>query len=234
MNYKLIFFDADDTLFNHTQCAENAFFETLDYFSSINPKNYSFIYEEFETINNNLWTSFRKGEIKKEILLIHRFKLLFDKLELPINPNIFNESYLANLAQQNILFPNVVSTIKKLHKQCKLAIISNGVAKIQNIRLNSSELKHYIYDIFISDNFENTLNFQKPNPQIFRYAHYKIAPDIPIDKILMVGDKLTSDIKGGNNYGIDTCWFNPEHRANRSNIIPSYTICNFNELLAII
>ena len=43
-------------------------------------------------------------------------------------------------------------------------------------------------------------------------------------KVLMVGDSLTSDIQGGINAGIDTCWYNPNEYINNTNIKPTYEI----------
>lgn len=69
----------------------------------------------------------------------------------------------------------------------------------------------------------------KPNPKIFEHALNNMNH---IDKrnVLMVGDSLTSDIQGGINFGIDTCWFNPNKIVNRTDIKPTYEISNLMKL----
>lgn len=70
---------------------------------------------------------------------------------------------------------------------------------------------------------------QKPHPGIFDYAFTNLAISNK-SKVLMVGDSLTSDIQGGNKYGIDTCWFNPSRKTNTSGIQPTYEITSLMEL----
>ena len=46
----------------------------------------------------------------------------------------------------------------------------------------------------------------------------------------MIGDSLSSDIKGGFNAGIDTCWFNPLKKENTLGITPTYEISSLLDL----
>lgn len=47
---------------------------------------------------------------------------------------------------------------------------------------------------------------------------------------MMVGDSLTSDIQGGKNAGIRTCWVNPRHLPEDPGIHPDYVIERIDQL----
>ena len=57
---------------------------------------------------------------------------------------------------------------------------------------------------------------------------------ISVSKALVIGDSLTSDIIGGIQYGIDTCWFNPNGSDNTMSQAPTYEIKQLSELLSIL
>lgn len=112
---------------------------------------------------------------------------------------------------------------------CRLAIITNGIKDVQLSRIQGSPLCNTFEQIIISEEAGS----QKPEPGIFDYAFAKLGITDK-SKVLIVGDSLTSDIQGGKNYGIDTCWFNPLEKANEAGIKPTYEIRDLSELLRII
>lgn len=232
--YKLIFFDADETLYDYKMCEQNAFFMTLQELSVLDTDKYPFIYDEYAKINADMWKKYHKGEIKKEQVLKNRFDILFSRWELELDVAMFGERYLEILSNQDFLIQNAECVLKQLSYHCKLAIITNGVSSVHRNRLQRSLLKPFISNIFISGDQGNDPDFQKPNSKIFKFAHLQTAPDIPIDQILMVGDALNSDIMGGINYNIDTCWFNAAHQVNQSHIVPTYEIDELQSLIKII
>ena len=50
----------------------------------------------------------------------------------------------------------------------------------------------------------------------------------------MIGDNLGSDILGGANYGLDTCWYNPAGTLNGHGVEPTYEIRELGEILDIV
>ena len=50
----------------------------------------------------------------------------------------------------------------------------------------------------------------------------------------MVGDSLTSDIQGGINAGLKTCWVNPTHAPHPADIVPDYEIEYLHQLDALL
>ena len=54
--------------------------------------------------------------------------------------------------------------------------------------------------------------------------------DISKNEVLMIGDSLSSDIQGGTNFEIDTCWYNPNKVENKTSLKPTYEVCSLKEL----
>lgn len=72
------------------------------------------------------------------------------------------------------------------------------------------------------------MGFAKPDGRIFdRMSRPGKA------EVLMVGDSLSSDIRGGIHYGIDTCWFNPLGKP-AEEMPATYEIRQLRELLRIV
>ena len=51
------------------------------------------------------------------------------------------------------------------------------------------------------------------------------------ESALMVGDNLSSDIEGGANYGIATCWYNPHRKPIREPNGVDHEIVSLDQLL---
>jgi FMN phosphatase YigB (HAD superfamily) len=54
---------------------------------------------------------------------------------------------------------------------------------------------------------------EKPGMGFFEKVFDEVGSD-NLNDYLIIGDSLTSDIQGGNNADIKTCWFNPSHASN--------------------
>lgn len=53
------------------------------------------------------------------------------------------------------------------------------------------------------------LIYAKPSKKFFEEA-FRIIGRKNADRIMIVGDSISSDIQGGIIAGIDTCWYNPK------------------------
>ena len=133
--------------------------------------------------------------------------------------------YVKFLSQGSFLYEDTKDLLDYLSKNYKLGIITNGLADVQHKRIRESDVGHYFDDVIISDE----IKIAKPNPEIFEYALKSLNHD---DKssVLMVGDSLSSDIKGGLNASIDTCWCNLSNKVNNTDIVPKYEINNLLDL----
>jgi 2-haloacid dehalogenase len=103
--------------------------------------------------------------------------------------------------------------------------VTNGILATQKARIEHSTIKEYISDFFVSE----FIGYQKPHALYFEYVFSHI-PQIGKSKTLIIGDSFSADIAGGNNSGIDSCWFNKFGDINNTDIIPTYEISRLSEL----
>lgn len=227
MKYEVILFDADDTLFDFKKSERHALENTMveyeiDYDESYHLK----IYQE---INSSIWRDFESGVITQKELKIERFKRFSSALNTIFDASEFSKSYTKHLGLASFLYDESLELIENLHSNYRLAIITNGLTEVQNNRIRKSTISKYFEDIVISEE----VKVSKPNPKIFELALSNIRHNDK-SKVLMVGDSLTSDIQGGINFGIDTCWLNSSKSTNTSTIIPTYEISNIKDLKTIL
>ena len=223
MKYKVILFDADETLFDFKKSEREAFKNTMLEFNIDYDENYHL--KIYQDINTAIWREFEQGHITQEDLKVERFKRLSSRLNITFDPALFAKSYMKYLATASFLYDDSVDLVESLNPSYTLSIITNGLKSVQENRIRKSTIAPYFDDIVISEE----IAISKPNPKIFGHA-LKNINHTDKSKVLMVGDSLTSDIQGGINFGIDTCWYNPSKMKNKTNIRPTYEISNFNEL----
>lgn len=226
MKYEVILFDADDTLFDYGMAESHALHSTFSsYGMPTGALDYASSYKE---INHGLWADLERGLITSAVLRVERFNRLFSTHGLALDAQEFSASYLRFLGEGTFLIHGATEICRGL-SHLRLAIITNGIKEVQTSRIQGSPLCDVFEQIIISEE----AGCQKPETGIFDYAFAKLGIEDK-EKVLIVGDSLTSDIQGGINYGIDTCWFNPWGKANTSGITPKYEIRSLAELLDII
>ncbi|KQC08418.1 MAG: hypothetical protein APR54_04630 [Candidatus Cloacimonas sp. SDB] len=221
MKYKLILFDADGTLFDFDKAEKGAFFKTMQKFGIIN--GLDLLHRKYDEINKSIWLDFQGKKITSDKLRIERFRRLFslERIELPAEE--ISPVYLKNLAKGIDLIPDAEKIVKYFNDKCKVALATNGLSEVQRPRFAASALAEYFQHIYISEE----IGFPKPEKQFFDY----IFAELPYsDSAIIVGDNLSSDIAGGINSNIDTCWFNPQQINNATDIRPTYEIRDLNEL----
>lgn len=224
MSYEVIIFDADNTLFDFTMSERRALKQTMETFQiNYSEEDHLPIYVD---INKEIWQEFEKGLITQKALKGERFRRLGEKLGVDIEPQAFSSQYLEHLSYASILYNETLTLIKRLKENYRLSILTNGLTSVQNRRVRQSELAPYLEDVVISEE----INLSKPDPAIFKHALERLNVTDK-SKVLMVGDSLSSDIQGGINAGIDTCWFNPKHHPNTTSIHPKYEINSLTKLL---
>lgn len=227
MKYEVILFDADETLYDFKKSEKESLKNTMLKFKIKYDESYHLkIYQE---INIDLWKEFELGLITQEKLKVERFKRLSDRLDVSFDENIFAKSYVEHLADASFLYDDSIDLIESLSKFCKLAIVTNGLTFVQDRRIRKSIISKFFDTIVISEE----VLMSKPSPKIFEHT-LKNINHTDKSKVLIVGDSLTSDIQGGINFGIDTCWYNPNKIKNKTSIKPTYEISNFNELKSLL
>lgn len=223
MRYDVILFDADETLFDFKKSEREAFKNTmLEFGINYNEAYHLKIYQD---INTAIWIELEKGLITQEKLKIDRFSRLAKQLNIDFDPSDFSKCYMKHLANASFLYDGSMELIETLSKYYRLSIVTNGLKDVQNKRIRKSPIAKYFEDVVISEE----INLSKPNPEIFNHA-LKNLEHTNKCSVLMIGDSLTSDIQGGINAGIDTCWYNPNKKSNASGIMPTYEVSNFKAL----
>lgn len=226
MKYEIILFDVDDTLFDFSMSEREALHKTFEEFGL--PTGLADYEANYKEISKVLWRDLEQGLTTLSELGVERFRRLFLVHDLEINADMFNSIYLGYLGKETHLVQGAIELCDNL-TDCRLAIITNGFTDVQTSRIGSSPLSNTFEHIIISEE----AGFQKPEKGIFDYAFSKLHP-ADKSKVLIVGDSLTSDIQGGINYGIDTCWFNPHLKENNIGIQPTYEIRKLTDLIKII
>lgn len=227
MKYEIIIFDADETLFDFNKSEKEAFRNTMVEFDIEYNEDYHLkIYKE---INSKFWKEIEAGSITQQQLKVERFKRLSAVLNINFDAIEFANCYAKNLANSSHLYDESLSLIESLHKDYELILVTNGLTEIQDKRIRKSIIAKYFKNIIISEEVQ----VSKPDPRIFDFA-LKDIKKLNKSKILIVGDSLTSDIQGGINFGINTCWFNPHNIRNETNFKPTYEIANIMELQYIV
>ncbi len=223
MKYEIIIFDADDTLFDFRKSERDAFKNAMVEFNIEYDENYHL--KIYSDINTAIWKEFEDGLITQKELKVERFKRLSDKLNIDFDEVKFAKSYMKHLSFASFLYDNSMDLIESLHKNYRLSIITNGLTEVQDNRIRKSAIAKYFENIVISEEVQ----VSKPDPKIFELTLNNMKYTDK-SKILMVGDSLTSDIQGGINFGIDTCWFNPDKITNKTGMKPNYEISNLMDL----
>lgn len=221
--YNCFLFDADGTLFDYHAAEQAALQNTFGAFGIPFAPEYQLAYE---TINAALWKSYEKGEVSKEVFQVLRFFRFFKQHGFELDAAEFNKVYLCQLGEQAQLMDGALELCSRLYTRGKsIYLITNGIAVSQRARLARSAIRPYIRDIFISDE----IGFAKPHPAYFAYVQSHL-PGVSKTEMLVVGDSLSADIAGGDNFGLDTCWYNPKKIVPPLGIAPTYEIHRLSEL----
>lgn len=223
--YSLLLFDADDTLFDYKKAAEKAIRKTFIKFGlDYSPE----IYTVYETINAGIWAELEQGLISQEKLKSERFRRLGESLSVRYDENDFSINYQNFLAESDDLIDFAGELLEYLSDKYIISVITNGLKEVQLPRIGNSSINQFISQIIISED----VGFAKPDKKIFEYAMNISGHNIK-EEVLMIGDNINADIRGGNDFGIDTCWLNPEGK-NAGAINPTYTVSHLRELKEIL
>ena len=224
MRYPILLLDADGTLLDFDRAEEQALKLTFQRHSHPFDGQTMAAYQE---INYKLWTDFENGLISKSQILSRRFRQLFVQIGIQDELPGFEEEYQLALGEGGFLLPDAFSVCRQLYEEgCRLYILTNGVEATQLSRLERSGLNPLLSGVFVSE----TTGYQKPQKEYFDYVRQRI-PGYEEAQALMVGDSLNSDIRGGCNAGVDTCWYNPAGKGNNSGLRPDYEIRKLTDLI---
>ena len=221
---EFLFLDLDDTILDFQKAERLALAKTLEAFG-LPPTDT--VLARYHQINREHWERLERKELTREQVLVGRFAALFQEVGLSAEAEKVARAYEENLSQGHYFLPGAEEALKSLSQTYKLYLASNGTAKVQAGRLKSAGIIPYFQEIFVSQE----IGANKPDPAYFSACFARIA-GFRKDRAMMVGDSLTSDILGGIQAGIATCWVNPHHKTGE--IHPDYEIESITQLEALL
>lgn len=162
--------------------------------------------KDYQVINHRYWQLLEQGLIQREVLLIKRFEEFFGKYGLDVSKAVkFNELYQRQLGTYAFYNQNGEEVVKRLKGRVLQCAVTNGTGTAQRGKLAKSGLDQLLDHIFISEE----LGYNKPDVAFFDAVFAQIG-FYPKDEVLIVGDSFSSDIQGGINAGIKTCYYGAE------------------------
>lgn len=205
-NIRHIFFDLDNTLWDHRN---NAYLTLKEIYKRENVQekyNLGFedLHREYFTINERLWAQIRDGEIDKEYLRKHRFydSFLFFGIDDYDLAQVFEQNFLDEILNYNDLVEGAFELLEYLsEKGYTLHILSNGFKEVTYRKCELSGIQNYFKTITSADE----LNVRKPQPEIYEYALKKA--NAKKEESIMIGDDWIADVEGALSFGIDAVFF---------------------------
>ena len=226
MAIKYILLDLDDTVYDFHKAEVLAISETLREFG-VEPSDS--VVKRYSEINRDCWRMLEEGIMTRDEILVERFRRLFAELSVECDADLVRIAYEKNLSECAIFVEGATELIDSLRGKYTLAIASNGTARVQDKRIAKGNIAPLFDYIFISERLGAT----KPSPLFFDKCFEIMGAKNP-DEVIIVGDSLSSDIKGGINSGIHTCHFDKTGDTVYENIKPEYRITKLSELHSVL
>lgn len=222
-----IFLDLDDTVLDFTKAERIAVARTLEEFGL---KAEDRVLDRYHILNLYQWKQLEKGLITREQVKVRRYENLFSEFGIEADAAAAAATYEKNLGIGHYFIPGAEAFLKWAAERYSLHMVSNGTATVQDQRIENAGIAGYFKGIYISEK----LGKNKPSKEFFDLVFENIISDIDckfsVRDSIIIGDSLTSDIKGGNGVGLRSVWFNMRGEKNDTDIIPDYTVKNFDEL----
>ena len=213
---EFLFLDLDDTILDFHKAERIAIAKTIGEFGVEATEE---VLSRYHTINKWHWEQLEQGKMVREEVLVGRFAMLFQEYGVAVDAVTVARTYEKNLAIGHYFLPGAEEAVDALSRKYRLFLASNGTASVQKGRMTSANLYRFFETVFVSQE----IGHNKPSKAYFDACFATIA-DFDPAKAMIVGDSLSSDILGGINAGIKTCWVNPTHAAPKGGITPDYEI----------
>ena len=223
---KKLLFDLDDTILDFRTAERTSIRRTFEAFSI--PADEA-VLRRYSEINVGCWQRLERGTMTREEVLVGRFELLFRELGIAAYARAVQDHYEALLESGHYFVPGAPELLEELYPRYELYLISNGNLRTQEGRLKSAGISPFFKGIFISE----VIGVNKPAKAFFD-ACFTAIPGFRREDALIVGDSLSSDILGGINAGVRTCWFNPDGIPLSGSVRPDYEIHALGELPALL
>ena len=219
---EFLLLDLDDTILDFHKAERLAIAKTIRQFG-VEPTEE--VLARYHVINKWHWEQLELGKLTRDEVLENRFGALFTELGVEADKTACARAYEKNLSIGHYFLPGAEEAVDSLSRKYRLFLVSNGTASVQKGRMTSANLYRFFEKVFVSQE----IGHNKPSKAYFDACFAQI-PDFDPEKAIIVGDSLSSDIKGGINAGIRTCWVNPDKLPGRPDIQPDYEIAGIYQL----
>ncbi|MBA3533089.1 MAG: noncanonical pyrimidine nucleotidase, YjjG family [Ardenticatenales bacterium] len=227
--YEWLLFDADGTLFDYDRSEGIALQRALTDVGLPFESPHLPLYRE---INLQLWQALERGEVTPARLRVQRFERLLAAIapEAALETvTLLSIAYVNHLAGCAELIDGAEAVLDALAEHYRFAILTNGLHIVQHSRLACSTIRHHIAHLVTSEE----VGYAKPRREFFEAALARLGSPAK-SAVLMIGDSLTSDMQGGVDYGIDTCWYNPTAQIRPARLPLTYEIAALAELVELL
>jgi len=214
--FEILLLDLDDTILDFHKAERLAIAKTIRDFG-VEPTEE--VLQRYHVINKWHWEQLELGKLTRAEVLENRFGVLLSELGVAADKTACARTYEKHLSIGHYFLPGAEEAVDRLSKKYRLFLVSNGTASVQKGRMTSANLYRFFEKVFVSQE----IGCNKPAKAYFDACFAQI-PGFAPEKTIIVGDSLTSDILGGINAGIATCWVNPTHAPARQDIQPDHEI----------
>lgn len=222
MKYRVLLFDADETLLDFKANEAHALPAV---FAKHQLPFDEQLRNDYLQINQRLWRELEQGKKTSEQVMVQRFEELFEKYQISIDPKQFSEDYMAILSKGAYPNENALEVLKQLSKQHRLVVVTNGFSRSQHYRLKHSGIAQYLEQIFVSEE----VGHRKPSKELMDV----ILKALQVEKTdcLMIGDCFETDMEFGIRNQVDTCWYRSDGIFDERKALVNYTITDLRALL---
>jgi 2-haloacid dehalogenase len=214
--YHTLLWDLDNTLLDFDAAAQLSFEDMMRVYDLPADSQHYLLYQE---INHSLWNNLESGQLKQDQIKWKRWEMYFDRISTYRDPHQANQDFFKGLAKHPVEVKGARALLKDLYHDFELCLITNGIGEIQRQRLKRSGFEAFFTSLIISDE----IGHAKPHKAFFDHTFEEMShPDK--SSTLVIGDNLGSDIRGGNDFGLSTCWYNEKGKKAYAGIEANYEI----------
>ena len=226
--YTTVFWDLDQTLLDFDRSMEYALQAVFEQYGlKINEE----MTARYSVINRSYWLRLESGELSKEQVTVGRFRTFFEELGIThVSPEELNVDYQRELGSVFFFMEGAKELVALLKERgYRQYVVTNGVNATQANKMRLSGLDRIMDGVFVSE----LMGYPKPRKEFFDGCFAALS-DVDRNKCILVGDSLTSDMRGAENAGIASCWFNPEKQEKDVDVRTDYEIRRLEELISIL
>lgn len=211
MKMKALLIDIDGTLLDYRQSEALGISAIMEHYGVTPTPELAAHYHD---VNQSFWEKYEKGEITRAQINEGRYPAFFGELGVEVDPEVCEEIYQDFVNNRLVPVEGAEDMLRYLSGKYLLYAASNGYSDKQRERLRKAGMISYFTDIFVSQETGS----QKPQKEFFDYCFARMPAGLKRDEVMIIGDGLTSDMRGGNNAGIHTCWLNAFGEVNHAGV----------------